>query len=179
MTESRPRLGRRFYTVALAALLAACSGTASTRAPSVVPGSTMQPLAAATPSPTSRSTPAPTPSATPQPLLVGQAAVLDAMTRPGTLGLTLPAFIARWNTVLDQGQYPIRSTPERDGMTFTIYPEDATDTALSGVLNDDGTIRAVAALSSSKRKTPLVLYTTLGPLPGGNPAFSLVPCPSR
>jgi hypothetical protein len=99
--------------------------------------------------------------------------VTTAITEPGTLGLTLSAFVKRWNSVLDQGQYPLKGAPTRSGPTFTYTPQGATDTVLVGVLNDDGTIRAIDALSTAEgisddfarsmaQLEALVLWSTLG-----------------
>lgn len=113
--------------------------------------------------------------------LSGQAGVTTAMTEPGTLGLTLSAFVKRWNSVLDQGQYPLKGAPTRDGATFTYTPQGATQTILVGVLNDDGTIRAIDALSvvegvsdaidrGRAQLEALVIWSTLGR--AANPSLS-------
>lgn len=100
---------------------------------------------AATPVPTPKPTLVPTPE--PPTGLSGQDGVSQAMTDPGSLGMTLPAFVKRWNSVLDQGQYPLKGAPKRDGATFMFTPEGADNTVVLGILNDDGTVRSVDALS--------------------------------
>jgi len=87
--------------------------------------------------------------------------------------MTLAEFVDRWNSVLDQGQYPLKGAPERSGATFSFAPDGADNTMLVGVLNDDGTVRAVDALSvaegisddsdrSMAQLEALTIWATLG-----------------
>lgn len=93
--------------------------------------------------------PMPTPAPNPEPLtgLSGQDGLVQALTDPGSLGMTVPEFVRRWNTVLDQGQYPLNETPQRDGAFLRVTPDGAENTEILMTLNDDGTICAVDALS--------------------------------
>ena len=135
------------------------------------------PVVTVTPAPTAEptATPASTPAPTPEPPtgLSGQAGVTKAMTVAGSLGMTLAEFVDRWNSVLDQGQYPLKGAPERSGATFSFAPDGADNTMLVGVLNDDGTVRAVDALSvaegisddsdrSMAQLEALTIWATLG-----------------
>jgi hypothetical protein len=137
-------LVRRLLALSALFLLAACSA-AVTPAPTVTV--TLAPTAQPTPSPTPTPPPTTAPASAPPVTLSGQGGVTTALTEPGTIGLTLAAFVKRWNTVLDQGQYPLTGAPTRSGPTFQYTPGDAQNTILLGVLNDDGTVRAVDALS--------------------------------
>ena len=107
-----------------------------------------------TPAPTATPTPAPSPLAalTPEPArgLSGQVGVTKAMTDPGSLGMTLPEFVDRWNGAREGSSYALLGAPERKDQTFLFTPDGAENTMILGVLNDDGTIRAVDALSVAR-----------------------------
>ena len=166
-------------------LVASCSSAAAptpqivyvtpepTAAPTPTAEPTLEPTAVPTPEPTAKPTPEPVSTPEPPTGLSGQDGVTTAMTDPGSLGMTLAAFVKRWNSVLDQGQYPLEGAPERDGSTFMFTPEGTSNTMLLGVLNDDGTIRAVDALSVAggiddkidrlmAQLEALVIWSTLG-----------------
>jgi hypothetical protein len=164
--------------VLFAAALVGCSSAAtpapqaSASTPVVATAALLSAPIVTPPAPTA--TPTPTTAApTPPEALSGQAGVTTAITEPGTLGLTLSAFVKRWNSVLDQGQYPLKGAPTRDKATFMFTPEGADNTVVLGVLNDDGTIRAVDALSVAggindkidrmmAQLEGLVIWSTLG-----------------
>ena len=125
-----------------------CSAQAvSTAAPTqtIVPTAVVTPIPTVAPISAAPISAAPTPG--PSTGLSGQAALAEAMMMPGSLGMTLAQFVSRWNSVLDQGQYPLEGAPERSGATFMFTPEGAANTKLLGVLNDDGSVRAVDAIS--------------------------------
>ena len=84
------------------------------------------------------------------------AGVTAAMNDPGSLGITLDQFVTQWNGVLAQhqdllkDQYRLTGDPQRNGAQFVYTPNGANETVLAGVLNDDGTIRAISGLSVAK-----------------------------
>jgi hypothetical protein len=175
----RKARGMRKLLLALIAVVAVgCSTSPApasnvSRSPVATDQATAAQMQTASPSPTV----APTVTVTAPPVAVtglsGQAGVGKAMTDPGTLGMTLTEFVARWNTVLDQGQYPLEEAPTRTGATFSFALTGASDTMLVGVLNDDGSVRAVDAISvaggisdsvdrSMAQLEAVVVWSTLG-----------------
>jgi hypothetical protein len=84
------------------------------------------------------------------------AGVTAAMNEPGSLGITLDQFVSQWNGVLAQhqdllkDQYRLTGDPQRNGAQFVYTPNEANETVLVGMLNDDGTVRAISGLSVAK-----------------------------
>jgi hypothetical protein len=147
----------RRIALALAAMVAlgACSTqTVSTPGPDIIHQTQAAPTQAApTEAPTSVVTPVPVtaaPTSKPPTGLSGQDGITKALTDPGSLGMTLAEFVSRWNSVLENGSHPLKGAPELSGNVFSITPEGASHTYLVGILNDDGTMRAVDAASFAK-----------------------------
>lgn len=82
--------------------------------------------------------------------LKGQDAATEVAIAEGSLGMTLDEFISSYNGHLDQGQYPISETPEETyEQVFQVTPDDTSHSTILFVVNTDGTLRSITALSNA------------------------------
>lgn len=98
----------------------------------------------------------------------------------GTLGMSMPEYVDRYNGLLDQGQYPITDKPSAiSDQVFHVIPQGANHTALLFVVNGDQSLRSVTVVSDARLEDDaveeslaqlesIVIWSAAGPaaLPG-------------
>lgn len=137
----------RFAFVLTCALLIDGCGTA---APATPPASVAPAPASPTVAPTAATTLQPTP--VPTKIVVGSGS--DAATAfavaEGSLAMSLAEYLANYNRLLDQGQYPIKGQPTKTSdQVYQATPDGADHTILLFIANEDGSVRSVTALSDA------------------------------
>lgn len=157
-----------FRVLAYAGLALAMAGCASSAAaPSATVASPAPTIVTVTPAPTVKPTPTRAPTLTPTetPTTIpdqlanidlngGQTSATQIAIAEGSLGMTLAAYIKSYNRNLDQGQYPITTAPTKVAdQVYQVTPDGTTYSTLIFVVNSNGTVRSVTALSTAKSIT--------------------------